>query len=737
MTRHTLYLDYPANEWELASPIGNGFMGAMIYGGVETERVQLTEEKIWAGGKLDTSDPTFRDKIEKLRAQLLSDPSKADEYANELLRGSFHKIKSQETAGEFLITSDDGGEAIDYRRELELDRGISRISFEKNGEKLCREAFASYPDRVICMRHTGRHSVRVSYSRRETRSVVDWENRRGWAEEGEPEFGIESVSVVGNMMTILAHPSEGGERFTVKLKVITDGRLTDDGRDFFISDATKTDYFIVIATKDEPSFPDTDYDKLKARSVQDFASLMDRAKLELGDEFSEIPVNKRLERLKNDESASDPGLVALYFDFGRYLLVSSSRPGSLPANLQGVWNCYTEAAWNSDYHTNINLQMNYWHAETTNLSECALPLFDYMNDYLLESGRETARVNYRCRGTVLHHLSDIYGFTAAADGVWGLWPMGGAWLCYSMWEHYLFTRDEEFLRYVAYDYIHDSARFFLDYMFEVDGKLMTGPSTSPENHYFCNGKSVNLCLSPTMDIEIIGGLLRFYIEAENILSLDDAQKNEAKDALEKLPPLKIGKYGQLMEWQEDYDEPEPGHRHVSHLFALYPDSAINRDTPELFEAARKSLERRLANGGGHTGWSCAWLIALFARLGNAEGARDTINKLFTKSTRENLLDSHPPFQIDGNFGATAAITEMLVQSHGSRIELLPAFPAEWDGSFSGLVLRGGAEISAEWKDGKVTSCVIKAVRADLNSVIRIDGNDLQVKLRRGESFIYG
>ena len=738
MTRHTLYLDYPAREWELASPIGNGFSGAMIYGGVKAERVQLTEEKIWAGGKIDTSDETFRDKIEKLRGVLLEDPSKADDFAAELLKDSFYRIKSQETAGEFFITSEDASdECSDYRRELDLFDGISRVSFEKDGERILRESFASYPDRVICMRHTGRHSVRISYSRRRAKSVINWAERKAGIEEGEAEFGVESVSVAGNMMTILAHPSEGGERFTVKLKIFTDGKLTDDGRDFLISGATKTDYFIVIATGGEPEFPVCDYDVLKARSVADVNSLMSRAGLDLGDELAELPANKRLERLRSDDNATDPGLAALYFDFGRYLLVSSSRPGSLPANLQGVWNAYTSALWNSDYHTNINLQMNYWHAETTNLSECTKPLFDYMNDYLLESGRETARVNYKCGGTVLHHLSDIYGFTAAADGVWGLWPMGGAWLCYSMWEHYLFTRDLEFLRDTAYDYIHDSARFFLDYMFEKDGVLMTGPSTSPENHYFCNGKSVNLCLSPTMDIEIIGGLLRFYIETEKLLSLDADQATEAENALSKLPPLKIGKHGQLMEWQEDYDEPEPGHRHVSHLFALYPDAAINKDTPELFVAAKRSLERRLANGGGHTGWSCAWLIALFARLGDADGAKSTIRKLLTKSTRENLFDSHPPFQIDGNFGATAAIAEMLVQSQGSRIELLPAFPADWDGSFSGLMIRGGAEISAAWKGGKVTSCVIKAVRADVEFVLSVNDGEIPVRLGRGESFIYG
>lgn len=696
---HILWLDSPASEWELASPVGNGFMGAMIYGGVGRECIQLSHEKIWGGGKLETADPTFRDKLDRLREELLTDPSKADDLANELLAGSFHRIKSNETAGDILIETDIG-EYSDYRRELDLYTGISKVTFNSNGCDYLRESFASYPDRVVCQRFTGRHSASITYSRHQTTG----KDRPVKPDFNIGDFGVDSVEISGNVMRAKVHPSEGGVPFTVMMKVVTDGELTNDGRRFFVKDANFTDLFIVIGVGVEPEFPGRGYDLIRYRSIDDFFSVMNRAELDLGDDYAFLPVNRRLERLKADENAVDPGLIALYFDFGRYLLVSSSRPGSLPANLQGVWNTYTEAPWNSDYHTNINLQMNYWLAESANLSDCALPLFDYMNDYLLESGRETARVNYRCRGTVLHHLSDIYGFTAAADGVWGLWQLGGAWLCYSLWEHWLYTGDLKFLRRRAYDYIHDSARFFLDYMFERDGMLMTGPSTSPENRYYCGGKAVSLCLSPTMDIEIIGGLLRIYVELEKLLQNDMPQLEEAQKALEKLPPLKVGKHGQLMEWLEDYDEPEPGHRHVSHLFALYPDCAINKDTPQLMKAAKVTLERRLSNGGGHTGWSCAWLTALFARLGDADNVSAMLRKLFVKSTLDNLLDTHPPFQIDGNFGASAAIVEMLMQSHNDEIELLPALPKECkNGSFRGFVARGGKVVSAVWKDGKVVS----------------------------------
>ena len=429
---------------------------------------------------------------------------------------------------------------------------------------------------------------------------------------------MKSIAAKDGELLINAAPAVGGTEFWVRVKVKTDGELKSDGEYLVVSGAKRTEYYIAIGVGYVPELPECDYDSLKKEAADDFASLMGRSDITLhgegSDELDSLPVNRRIERLIADESLCDAGLVALYFEFGKYLLVGSSRRGTLPANLQGVWNGYINAPWNNDYHTNINLQMNYWHAEVANLAECAEPLFDYMNKYLLESGRETARVNYRCRGTVVHHLSDIYGFTAPADGLWGLWPLGGAWLCINMWEHYLYSGDNDYLRNVAYEYIRDSARFFLDYMFEdKDGRLLSGPSTSPENRYFCEGKPSFLCLSPTMDIEIIGCLLRMYIETEDILGINPDWADEARAALGKMPPLKIGKYGQLMEWMEDWDEPEPGHRHISHMFALYPDSAISDKTPEFYAAARKTLERRLANGGGHTGWSCAWLICLFAR----------------------------------------------------------------------------------------------------------------------------
>ncbi|MBQ8510455.1 MAG: glycoside hydrolase N-terminal domain-containing protein [Clostridia bacterium] len=735
MNKHILYLDSPASEWELATPVGGGSLGAMIYGDTTCERLQLSEESLWSGEHFEATHADFRDKIDRIR-QLLLDGQvvEAESYAKEALKDDFYRIKSHETAGDLLFDFGGTDDCADYRRELDVLSGIATVSFMKNGERQMRETFASYPDRVIAARHTGRHSVRISYGR----AACSWKN--GLKPTESDWFGVESVAADGDTLTVHGRTVCGAHTFCVKLRAVTDGELSADGDTLVIRDAEQTDYVIAIAVDGEPILPDADYGMLRTRSADDLSALLGRSDIVLDereDAFADLSVDKRLERLKADETAVDPWLCALYFRFGKYLLVASSREGTLPANLQGVWNGYTEAPWNCDYHTNINLQMNYWHAEVANLTECTPALFDYMNHNLLESGRHTAQVDYRCRGTVLHHLSDIYGFTAPADGLWGLWPLGGAWLCYAMWEHYLYTKDIDFLRDTAYEYIRDSARFFLDFMFEDEqGRLLSGPSTSPENHYYYKGAKVQLCLSPSMDVEIIGGLLKFYIETEELLGLNPDWSEEARQALTKMPGLKVGKHGQLMEWMEDWDEPEPGHRHISHLFALYPDCAISMDTPELFAAAKKTLERRLANGGGHTGWSCAWLIALFARLGDSEGAASTIRKLLTKSTRGNLLDSHPPFQIDGNFGASAALVEMLMQSHNGKIVLLPACPEMFaNGHFERLCARGGAEVSAKWRDGAVTEVIVEAVRCDYEGLLEMNGSSFTLTLKKGERIV--
>ncbi|MBR5870742.1 MAG: glycoside hydrolase family 95 protein [Clostridia bacterium] len=717
MNSYTLFLANEADNWENATPVGCGKLGAMLWGGVKNECLQLNEERLWAGGPLQLHADGFAEKLAQVRA-CLREGKNADAMATELLDPYFFRIKSYESAGNLRLAMTADGDFSDYRRELDLINGIASVTYKQGGTVYTRTLFASYPAQVIAMRLTADKGGAISFT-----ASYDRENDL-------------TVSVSDSIMRVGGETEVGGHRFDGIIRFdVTGGETASDGKTFTVSGADTVCIYIALNTDGDAVMPEiASFDALMAEHTADFSAIMSRADIayDYDDAVDTLPIKERLARIK--AGGTDAGLVNLYFQFGRYLLLSSSRGKSLPANLQGVWSSYLHAPWNADYHTNINLQMNYWHAEVANLAECADPLFDYINNYLLEGGKTVAREYYHCRGAVLHHLSDIYGFAAPADGLWGLWPMGGAWLCYAMWEHYLFAPDKEFLQTTAYPYISECTRFFLDYMFEdEDGYLCSGPSTSPENRYFLNGEAAYLCLSPTMDIEIIRGLFEMYIKTEKLLGINAEQLAEAEAAYQKLPPLKIGARGQLQEWQEDYAEPEPGHRHISHAFALYPGWEINRGTPELMNAIDTSLRLRLASGGGHTGWSCAWLICLFARLGQGKNAADMIAKLFSNSTLDNLFDTHPPFQIDGNFGASAAMAEMLLQSHTDVIELLPALPddpAYQNGSFEGLRARGGITVSADWMDGRVICCRLLSDK-NRRVTLRVNGEEVVDYLAAG------
>ena len=717
MNSYTLYLANEAVNWENATPVGCGTLGAMLWGGIKEECLQLNEDHLWAGGPLELHAEGFAEKLAQVRG-VLREGKNADALATELLDPYFFRIKSYESAGNLRLCMKADGAASDYRRELDLVNGIASVTYKQDGTAFTRTLFASYPAQVIALRLTADTAGKISFT-----ASYDRENDL-------------SVRVCDNLMCVGGETETGGHRFDGKIRFdVTGGKTFTDGSTLTVHGADAVCIYIALKTEGEAVLPEiSSFDDLMAEHIADFSAIMSRADIayDYDEAIDALPVSERLARIKAGEV--DAGLVNLYFQFGRYLLLSSSRGNSLPANLQGVWSGYLHAPWNADYHTNINLQMNYWHAEVANLAECAMPLFDYINNYLLEGGRTVAKEYYHCRGAVLHHLSDIYGFAAPADGLWGLWPMGGAWLCYSLWEHYLFAPDTEFLRNVAYPYLSECTRFFLDYMFEDEnGYLCSGPSTSPENRYFLNGETAYLCLSPTMDIEIIRGLFEMYIKTEALLGINAEQKAETEAAYAKLPPLKIGARGQLQEWQEDYDEPEPGHRHISHAFALYPGWEINKNTPELMDAINTTLRLRLASGGGHTGWSCAWLINLYARLGQGKNAADMIAKLFSNSTLDNLFDNHPPFQIDGNFGASAAMAEMLLQSHTDVIELLPALPDDptyQSGAFEGLRARGGITVSADWMDGRVVCCRLTAAE-NRKVTLRVNGEIIEDYLAAG------
>ncbi|MBR3767611.1 MAG: glycoside hydrolase family 95 protein [Clostridia bacterium] len=733
MQKHIIKLKTPAENWEHATPIGGGSFGAMVFGSPDTEKIYLCEESIWSGEERDTTIKDFKERVDTLRKMYLENRiPEIDPWAEKYLGEGIETIRSYEYAGLLSIDFCDKTEVTDYQRNLHLNTGIAEISYNKNGNFIKETAFSSYSDETTAIKIEAEKEIDFDliFTREHT----------------------ESVTFLNNLLLIRAKTACGKHKFAVGIKIETDGGIKYNDGKVSITNSIDTVLFIAIATEfnfssdfeavclDILSEAD-DFEEMKDAHCADFASLFERSDIEFfcDEKLQELSTDERIMRLKNDEEAHDDGIIALYFSFGKYLLISSSRDGTLPANLQGVWVEKMQNPWNSDYHTNINLQMNYWLPEVANISECHLPLFDYMNNFLLESGKKTAKENYHCRGTVLHHLSDIYGFTTPADGIWGVWPMGGAWLSFHMWEHFLYTKDEEFLRETAYDYIHECALFFMDFLFDgPDGYLLSGPSMSPENDYYpIEGNTdikATIAFSPTMDIEIIGGTLRNYIAMENILGVNPEDKNKAEEILKKLPPLKVGKNGCLMEWLEDYGEPEPGHRHISHAFGLYPDNMITEATPELFEAIRKTLDRRLSFGGGHTGWSRAWLINLFARLKDGNKTYEHIRLLLTKSTLTNLFDIHPPFQIDGNFGGAAGIAESLLQSHEEYISILPAAKDGLTGSFTNLKARGNIDVSAKFKDGKVTEIVLYCPE-NISVKVKANGNIYEAQLQEDKEVV--
>lgn len=733
-----LWYEKAAQNWNEALPLGNGFMGAMCFGGNIIDRFQLNSDSLWHGSFRNRINPDAKENIPKIR-RLISEGKirEAEKLANLAMAAVPDYQSHYEPLCDLFIIPEANENVIlyglrdgwssqiyntlpceNYIRELDTDNGIHTVSYIMNGKNHRRESFISYPDRVMAIRCEGApHSVFIE---------------RGVYMEKLYKLDNNTICMEGQSGT-------GGIKYCFAVRAVQ-GSFGVIGRILRCSDscvlfaAEETDFYSdnplaeVISRLDNAE--KIGFDAVRSRHIKDFSEIMNRCRLSVSCENnSGIPTDKRLENVKNGKSDID--LVNLSFAYGRYLLACSSRPGSLPANLQGIWNDSFTPVWDSKYTININTQMNYWHAESCNLSELQLPLFEHIKR-MYPHGKEAAEKMYSADGWVAHHNTDIWGDCAPQDTLPSstYWQMGAAWLCTHIFEHYRYTGDEQFLEEYL-PYAKEAALFFEQTLIEKDnGELVASPTSSPENCYkLSNGESGNICEGASMDSQILYELFHGLIESGKITG---EEKDRYEKILSKLPPIKIELNGTIQEWAEPYEEIDIGHRHISHLFALYPGSQITSETADLLCAAEKTLVRRLENGGGHTGWSRAWIINMWARMRNGERAWADLKKYFEISVLPNMFDNHPPFQIDGNFGTTAAAAEMLMQSHNGKIVLLPALPSEWEnGQVGGLVARGGITVDMAWENNKISKLTLYA-KSDTECFIEGYG---KVKLKRGANFL--
>ncbi len=723
----------PAQSFQDAMPLGNGRLGAMVFGrplrreDYYSERIVLNEESLWYGGENARENPDSANALAEVRRLLLEGRVKEAEYlADSSMTAAPRNGTPYQMLGELVFTARVEHEPVlNYRRELDLETGIATVCYETYGGLFTLRAFCSAVDGVLVIELSTDSKAGLDFHVYLRRRPFDGQSFR----EGRPEVGIagqagpDGVKFAAALRGDCEHGSIGVSGQSLVFEKVASARLLVAASTTWREPDPRSACLAALSKASKRSMGD-----LRSRHTRDFSTQFQSVSLRLGKE-TKGDTDERLQAVRKGKS--DSCLAALQFQFGRYLMISASRPGSLPATLQGIWCDSMTPIWNCNYTLNVNLQMTYWPAETTGLPRCHEPLFDFL-DRLVERGRVTARRMYGCRGFVAHHTSDLRADPSPTGGVYAsaLWPLGGAWLALHVWEHYLFGRDLGFLRAKAYPILREAGRFFEDYLAENKrGQLVVAPSVSPENWFVLpDGERGKLCAGATMDSQILRGLFEALLEASEALGVDAKQRNTWRRILEKLPPSEIDATGRIREWVEPYAELDPGHRHLSHLYAVFPGSQISplNDDGSLAKAARKGLQVKLQAATDLTGWNQAWMANMFARLLDAESAWACLQRIQQKFTHQSLLGDCPPLNLDGNFGFTSAVAEMLVQSHRGEIHILPALPKAWpEGEVRGLRARGGFTVSIAWKNGTATRVEVQSSLGGsirLRSSVKLEGS---------------